>query len=42
MTRNFITICLLGSSLVLAACNTVKGTGKDLQSASDAVKGEMK
>lgn len=41
MTRKYMTILLLGSSLVLAACNTVKGTGKDLESASNSVKGEM-
>ena len=37
MTRKLIAAFVLGSSLVLAACNTVEGAGKDVQSAGSAV-----
>jgi len=37
MNRKIITAFLLGSSLILAACNTVEGAGRDVQSAGKAV-----
>ena len=37
MVRKLITIFMLGSGLALAACNTVEGAGKDVESAGEAV-----
>ena len=37
MVRKFIAIVALTSSLALAACNTVRGAGEDLESAADTV-----
>jgi len=37
MTRTLIATLLLGSSLLLAACNTVEGAGRDVQSAGKAI-----
>ena len=37
MIRLFIASLLFGSSLLVAACNTVEGAGKDVQSAGEAV-----
>jgi predicted small secreted protein len=37
MVRKLIAIIALSSSLALAACNTVRGAGEDLESAADAV-----
>ena len=42
MLRKSIAVALLTGSLVLTACNTVSGAGKDLQSASQEVKEEIK
>ena len=41
MVRKTIAVALLAGSLVLTACNTVSGAGKDLQSASQDVKEEI-
>lgn len=38
MLRTFFMTLLMGSSLLVAACNTVEGAGQDLQSAGGAVK----
>lgn len=37
MKRNLIVALVLGSSLALAACNTVEGAGKDIKSTGNAV-----
>ncbi|MGE4429346.1 MAG: entericidin A/B family lipoprotein [Sphingobium sp.] len=37
MKRTLFAALLLGSSLVLAACNTVEGAGRDVQSAGQAI-----
>ena len=37
MTRKIITALLLSGSLFVAACNTVEGAGRDVQSAGQAV-----
>jgi len=37
MARKILTAALLTGSLVLAACNTVAGAGRDVQSAGKAV-----
>jgi len=36
MFRKVTTMLLIGGSLVLAACNTVRGAGEDLGSAANA------
>lgn len=36
--RKIVTAALVSATLILSACNTVKGAGKDLESASDTVK----
>jgi predicted small secreted protein len=37
MVRKIIAIVALSSSLALAACNTVRGAGQDMESAANAV-----
>ncbi len=37
MIRTLIVSLLFGSSLLVAACNTVEGAGKDVESAGEAV-----
>ncbi|HEX8402165.1 MAG TPA: hypothetical protein VF628_10725 [Allosphingosinicella sp.] len=37
MVRKIIAIVALSGSLALAACNTVRGAGSDLESAANAV-----
>jgi predicted small secreted protein len=36
MLRKVTTLLLIGSSLMMAACNTVRGAGEDLSSAANA------
>ena len=42
MLRNVVTIVLIGSSLAIAACNTVRGAGKDVQSVANCTEEMMK
>lgn len=35
MVQKLVTAVLVGSALVLAACNTVRGAGEDVQSAAN-------
>lgn len=42
MIRTLLLTFLLGSSVTLAACNTVEGAGRDLQSAGSAVEDSAK
>jgi predicted small secreted protein len=37
MIRKVVALALVAGSLVLAACNTVDGVGKDVSSAGNAV-----
>ena len=37
MVRKILTLALVAGCLVTTACNTVKGAGKDVSSAGDAV-----
>jgi len=37
MVRKLITILALAGSVALAACNTVDGVGKDVQSVGDTI-----
>ncbi len=41
MVRKIIAIVALSSSLALAACNTVRGAGEDLESAANTVDNKM-
>lgn len=38
MLRTSIALALIAGSLLVSACNTVSGAGKDLQSASEETK----
>ena len=37
MIRNIVMLAAIGATLVLAACNTVRGVGQDLESAANEV-----
>ena len=37
MSKKIVTALLLTGSLLVAACNTVEGAGRDVQSAGEAV-----
>ncbi|HWH22339.1 MAG TPA: entericidin A/B family lipoprotein [Allosphingosinicella sp.] len=37
MVRKLVLVLTLGSSLVLSACNTIAGLGRDVESAGDCV-----
>lgn len=37
MFRKIMTVVLIGGSLSIAACNTVRGAGEDVESAANAV-----
>ena len=37
MVRNIFTLVAITATLVLAACNTVRGVGQDLESAANEV-----
>ena len=37
MFRKVVTMMLIGAGLTVAACNTVRGAGEDVQSAANAV-----
>jgi entericidin B len=40
MVRKLLALFLITTSFALAACNTVRGAGQDLESAADAVDDE--
>ena len=42
MLRNVVTMVLIGGSLVIAACNTVRGAGKDVQSVANCTEEMIK
>ena len=42
MMRNIVTAAMIGGALLLAACNTVRGAGEDMQSAADCTENVMK
>ena len=37
MVRKFVALALIAGGLMVSACNTVAGAGKDVSSAGDAV-----
>jgi predicted small secreted protein len=42
MFRKAVTIILIGSGVAIAACNTVRGAGKDVQSVANCTEDMMK
>ena len=42
MARKLMTLVLIGSGLAIAACNTVRGAGEDLQSAANCTENAIK
>ena len=42
MIRKIVTVALIGSGLMMAACNTVRGAGKDVSSAANATENAVK
>ena len=42
MLRNALTIILIGGSIALAACNTVRGAGEDVKSVANCTEDMMK
>jgi len=42
MMRKIVTVALIGSGLMMAACNTVRGAGKDVSSAANATENAIK
>ena len=41
MVRKLVLATVLGGSLMLAACNTVRGAGRDLESAANCTENMM-
>ena len=41
MVRKIVTIALIASSLTMAACNTVRGAARDVNSAANATQNAM-
>ena len=41
MVRKVTTLLLIGSALAIAACNTVRGAGEDVQSAANCTENAM-
>jgi predicted small secreted protein len=37
MIKRFVTIAILGATMLTAACNTIEGAGKDVSSVGDTV-----
>ena len=42
MARSLMTMALIAGGLLLAACNTVRGAGEDVQSAANCTENMMK
>lgn len=42
MVRKIVTIALIAGGLTMAACNTVRGAGKDVTSAANATENAIK
>ncbi|HVL30576.1 MAG TPA: entericidin EcnA/B family protein [Sphingomicrobium sp.] len=42
MVRKIATIMMIGSGLVMAACNTVRGAGEDVQSVANCTENAIK
>ena len=42
MVRKIITMALIAGGLTMAACNTVRGAGKDVSSAANATENAIK
>jgi len=42
MVRKIVTLALIASGLAVAACNTIEGAGKDVESVGDAAQDAAK
>ncbi len=42
MVRKVMTIVMIGSGLLVAACNTVRGAGEDVQSVANCTENAIK
>lgn len=42
MTRKILTVAITGAALAIAACNTVRGAGQDVQSVANCTEDLMK
>jgi predicted small secreted protein len=42
MVRNVMTVAMIAGGLLLAACNTVRGAGEDVQSVANCTENMMK
>ena len=42
MTRKILTVAIAGAALAVAACNTVRGAGQDVQSVANCTEDLMK
>ncbi len=40
--KNLITLLVISTAFLLAACNTVKGMGQDIQKAGEKIEGAAK
>jgi predicted small secreted protein len=40
--KNLITLFIVCATLILSACNTVKGVGQDIQKAGEKIEGAAK
>jgi predicted small secreted protein len=40
--RKFVSLAIVAGALLVSACNTVEGAGRDVSSAGDAVSGAAK
>ena len=41
MVQKLMTVAVIGAALVLAACNTVRGAGEDVQSVANCTENAM-
>jgi entericidin B len=41
MVRKIMTLMLIGAGMTIAACNTMRGAGQDLQSAANCTENTM-
>lgn len=42
MVQKLVTVALIGSALAIAACNTVRGAARDVNSAANCTENAMK
>ena len=42
MVRKIVTVALIGTGLLMAACNTVRGAGEDVKSVANTTENAIK